>query len=94
MDNEKCIGSHPGESAHQTVTGFIELQTPEPSIQIGFTDQKVSGRAGLLTFAGFLHRHRFSELLGRVLPHQRRGLGIGRLDQLGLLRLDRGVRTE
>ena len=37
-------------SAHQTVTEFIKLQTPTESIQIGFTDQKVSGRAGLLIF--------------------------------------------
>ena len=61
--------SHPGNSGHQTVTEFIRLQTPEQSIQIGFTDQKVSGRAGLLTFAGFLHWHRFGQLLARVLPH-------------------------
>ena len=59
------------EAAHQTVTDFIKLQTPEESIKIGFTDQKVSGRAGLLSFAGFLHWHRLGELLGRVLPHQR-----------------------
>lgn len=60
------------EAAHQTVTDFIKLQTPEQSIQIGFTEQKVSGRAGLLTFAGFLHWHRLGELLARVLPHQRK----------------------
>jgi len=60
------------ESAHQTVTEFIKLKTPEETIQIGFTDQKVSGRAGLLTFAGFLHWHRFGDLLARVLPHQRK----------------------
>jgi len=54
------------------VTEFIKLQTPEQAIQIGFTDQKVSGRAGLLTFAGFLHWHRFGQLLARVLPHQRK----------------------
>lgn len=60
------------EAAHQTVTDFINLQTPEQAIQIGFTDQKVSGRAGLLTFAGFLHWHRLGDLLARVLPHQRR----------------------
>ena len=35
------------------------------------TIQKVSGRAGLLTFAGFLHWHRFGALLARVLRHQR-----------------------
>ena len=64
------------ESAHQTVTEFIKLQTPDETIQIGFTDQKVSGRAGLLTFAGFLHWHRFGELLAGVLPRfkqRRRG---------------------
>lgn len=63
-------------SAHQTVTDFIQLQTPDETIQIGFTDQKVSGRAGLLTFAGFLHWHRFGALLARVLPQfkqRRRG---------------------
>ena len=56
------------ESAHQTVTEFIKLQTPDETIQIGFTDQKVSGRAGLLTFASFLHWPRFGELLASVLP--------------------------
>src|SRR2546426_3026438 len=64
------------ESAHQTVTEFIKLQTPDDTIQIGFTDQKVSGRAGLLTFASFLHWHRFGDLLARVLPRfkqRRRG---------------------
>lgn len=60
-----------GNSVHQTVTEFIKLKTPQETIQIGFTDQKVSGRAGLLTFAGFLHWHRFGDLLAKVLPHQR-----------------------
>ena len=54
-------------SAHQTVTEFISLPTPDETIPIGFTDQKGSGRAGLLTFAGFLHWHRFGELLERVM---------------------------
>ena len=57
---------------HQTVADFIKLKTPEETIQIGFTDQKVSGRAGLLTFTGFLHWHRFARVLAGVLPHQRR----------------------
>lgn len=61
----------PREAAPPTVTGFIKLQTPDPAIQIGFTDQKVSGRAGLLWFAGFVHWHRLGVLLARVLPHQR-----------------------
>lgn len=76
-----------GESGHQTVTEFIKLKTPQETIQIGFTDQKVSGRAGLLTFAGFLHWHRFSELLAKVLPHPRkskRGIPVAEL-ALGFL---------
>jgi len=64
----KKLANATDESAHQTVTEFIKLKTPDETIQIGFTDQKVSGRAGLLTFAGFLHWHRFGELLGQVLP--------------------------
>lgn len=39
--------NHPGTPGHQTVTEFIKLKTPQETIQIGFTDQKVSGRAGL-----------------------------------------------
>jgi hypothetical protein len=62
---------HSGTPGHQTVTEFIKLKTPQETIQIGFTDQKVSGRAGLLTFAGFLHWHRLSELLAKVLPHDK-----------------------
>ena len=53
------------------MTEFIKLKTPEQTIPIDFTDQKVSGRAGLLTFAGFLPWQRFGALLARVLPHQR-----------------------
>jgi NADPH-dependent curcumin reductase CurA len=56
------------ESAHQTVAEFINLKTPEETIQIGFTDQKVSGRARMLTFASFLPWHRMDELLGKVMP--------------------------
>jgi hypothetical protein len=32
-----------------------KLHTPDETIPIGFTDQRVSGSAGLLTFASFLH---------------------------------------
>jgi hypothetical protein len=60
------------QSAHQTVTEFMKLPTPDETISIGFTDQKVSGRAGLLTFASFLHWHRFGELLARVMPQFKR----------------------
>ncbi|MEI7732005.1 MAG: transposase [Verrucomicrobiota bacterium] len=54
------------------MTEFIKLKTSQETIQIGFTDQKVSGRAGLLTFAGFLQWHRYGELLAKVLPHRRK----------------------
>jgi len=71
---------HSGQSGHQTVTEFIKLKTPRETIQIGFTDEKVSGRAGLLTFAGFLHWHRFGHLLAKVLPHRKtRGLPVADL---------------
>ena len=63
-------------SARQTVTEFIPLHTPDETIPIGFTDQKISGRAGLLTFAGFLHWHRLGERLAGGLPNfkpRRRG---------------------
>ena len=33
-----------------------------------FTDQQVSGRAGLVTLAGFLHWHRWRQLLAKWLP--------------------------
>lgn len=68
----KNLATATDESAHPTVTEFIKLRTPDETIQIGFTDQKVSGRAGLLTFAGFLHWHRFGDLLARVLPQFKR----------------------
>jgi len=58
------------ESVPQTVTEFIKLQNDGQSIQIGFTDQKVSPHAGLATFAGFLQWHRVMGLLTGILPHQ------------------------
>ncbi len=66
------ISNHASHSAHQTVTEeFIELGTGAESIRIGFTDQKISGRAGLASFCGFLHWHRFGELLNKLLPQRR-----------------------
>ena len=72
-----CIGvlmkkssKHSDVSAPQAVTGFIKLQTPTEAIQIGFTDQRISPRAGLGALIGFWHWHRLTELLQRVLPHQ------------------------
>lgn len=50
------------------MTDFIKVQTGEESIKIGFTDQKISGHAGLSTFASFVHWHRFKAQLRSVLP--------------------------
>ena len=52
------------------MTEFIKLKLPQETIQIGFTDQKASGRAGLLTFAGFLHWHKLGAFVGGLLPHR------------------------
>ena len=62
---------HADESVPPTVTEFIKLSFGQQSIKIGFTDQQVSAHAGLATVAGFLRRHRFSQLLAGWLPHHR-----------------------
>jgi hypothetical protein len=59
---------HTDVSAPQTVTEFIKVQTEQESIQIGFTDQKISPHAGLSAFASFLHWHRFKSVLAATLP--------------------------
>src|SRR5258708_2847049 len=70
---------HASHTAHQTVTEeFIEMETAGESIRIGFTDQKISGRAGLATFCGFLGWHRFGALLARVLPPRAAKAAAGR----------------
>lgn len=70
---------HASHTAHQTVTEeFLEVSTGRESIRIGFTDQKISGRAGLSTFCGFLCWHRFSELLARLLPRREAKASAGR----------------
>src|SRR5580765_7924749 len=48
---------HTDVSAPQSVTDFIQIQTAEKSIKIGFTDRKISPHAGLSAFAAFLHWH-------------------------------------
>ncbi len=62
-------GTHTG-STHQTVAENIKLKIGNKSIQIGFTDQKVSPLAGMLSFAGYLYKKRVPELLERMLPYQ------------------------
>lgn len=70
---------HPSHTAHQTVTEeFIEAFTESGSIRIGFTDQKISGRAGLSTFCSFLGWHRFGQLLARLLPQREIKANAGR----------------
>lgn len=65
----KTPHSHPDGSVPHSVTDFIKLPTGLEAIQIGFTDQRISGHAGLATLAAFLHWHRFEQLLARWLPH-------------------------
>ena len=61
---------HTDVSAPQSVTEFIKLPAAEGSIQIGFTEQRISPRAGLAAFAGFLHWHKVPQLLAGLLPHR------------------------
>src|SRR5688572_11285379 len=68
----KKHSKHADESVHQTVTDFIKLKSSSGVIRIGFTEQQVSGRAGLVTFAGFLRWHQFSQRLSSWLPHRPR----------------------
>src|SRR5690348_6854390 len=65
----KKQSKHTDGSAPQSVTDFIKLQSSRGAIQIGFTDQRVSPHAGLASLIGFLHWHRISALLTKVLPH-------------------------
>ncbi len=62
-------GTHTG-STHQTVTEEIKLQIGKKSIRIGFTEQRVSPLAGMLSWAGYLLKKQVPELLRRMLPHQ------------------------
>ena len=65
----KSNSKHANHTTHQTVTEeFINVPNGSESIRIGFTDQKISGRAGLSTFCGFLAWHNFSKLLSDLLP--------------------------
>lgn len=58
------------DSAHQTVTENIKLQLGQKSIQIGFTDQRLSPLAGLTALAGYLFKKKFPDMLQRILPHR------------------------
>ena len=71
----KDPAQHASHTAHQTVTEeFIEVATAQESIRIGFTDQKISGRAGISAFTAFLGFHDFGKLLAGVLPTRERAM--------------------
>jgi hypothetical protein len=54
---------------HQTVAGNIQFQTGGQSIEIGFTDQRLSPHAGTASFWAFLRQSGWIALLERCLPH-------------------------
>lgn len=58
------------DSTHQTVTQNIKLHLGKKSIQIGFTDQRISPLAGMLSWAGYVFQKKVPQLLRRMLPHQ------------------------
>jgi hypothetical protein len=66
----KKTTKHPDVSGPQTVTNFIKVHNGQETIQIGFTDQRISAHAGLSAFGSFLHWHSFRSLLGRYLPQR------------------------
>lgn len=66
MKNDR---SAPQGAIHQTVADKIEFEIAGQSIQIEFTDQKLSPHAGTATFWSFLHRSGWRELIAKSLPH-------------------------
>jgi len=63
----QSAGTHP---THQTVASKIQFQSGDKSIQIEFTDQKLSPHAGSATFWSFLHGSGWIGLLEKSLPHR------------------------
>jgi hypothetical protein len=74
---------HPDVSVSQTVTDFINVYNGQETIQIGFTNQRISGHAGLSAFGSFLHWHRFASVLRSFLP-QRTSPNATTTEDLGL----------
>ena len=66
MKRTQSAGTHP---LHQTVAGSIKFKTVGQSIEIGFTDQKLSPHAGTATFWAFLHQSGWIDLVAKRLPH-------------------------
>jgi len=66
MKTTQSSGTRP---VHQTVASKIQFETANKSIQIEFTDQKLSPQAGTATFWSFLHGSGWIDLLEKCLPH-------------------------
>lgn len=68
-----CIMQNPssalGGAAHQTVAAPIQLRTGAKSIQIDFTNQRLSPYAGSATFWGWLLAGNWRATLQAALPH-------------------------
>ena len=64
--SDQSAGTRP---AHQTVASKIQFQSADKSIQIEFTDQKLSPHAGTATFWSFVHGSGWMALLEKCLPH-------------------------
>src|SRR5260370_18951562 len=64
--NEQSAGTR---TTHQTVAQRIQFKSANKSIQIEFTDQKLSPHAGTATFWSFLHGSGWIALLEKCLPH-------------------------
>jgi len=65
--NQQSVGTRP---THQTVAPRIQFKSANKSIQIEFTDQKLSPHAGTATFWSFLHGSGWIALLEKCLPHR------------------------
>jgi hypothetical protein len=65
-ETDQSADTRPG---HQTVTPKIAFKSGTKSIQIEYTDQKLSPHAGTATFWSFLHGSGWIELLEKCLPH-------------------------
>lgn len=66
MNKDQSSGTRPD---HQTVAPRIQFQSGHKSIQIGFTEQKLSPHAGTAAFWAFLRNSGWVELLEKCLPH-------------------------
>ena len=64
--SDQSAGTRP---THQTVASKIQFQSANKSIEIEFTDQKLSPHAGTAAFWSFLHGSGWIALLEKCLPH-------------------------